>query len=137
MSFYGIYCVPFYSINDCPVNGKWNSCFLDLSFMGFQHFSEGKLYSSTSLIYFYCIAYRNNIVSWQYKFIQGPDGDISEAQINIVELTEVPNFDSKESRFTDFIDVTKGKPRCIILLFYATFYTYYLVHLGYWIWMKT
>ena len=29
----------------------------------FQLFSEGKLYSSTSLIYIYCIAYRNNIVS--------------------------------------------------------------------------
>ena len=58
-----------------------------------------------------------SLVNGTYELIQDPDGDISEAQINIVELTEVPNFDSKESRFTDFIDVTKGKPRCIILLF--------------------
>ena len=54
MLFYGILCVPFYSINDCPVNRKWMVVFLSVQF-----FSEGKLYSSTSLIYY--IAYRNII----------------------------------------------------------------------------
>ena len=63
--------------------------------------------------------------------------ELHEAQNNIVELTEVPNSDSKELKLTNFIDSIKGKPRCIILLFYATFYTYFLVHLSYWSWMKT
>ena len=52
-----------------------------------------------------------------YELIQEPDGDISEAQANVAELTEVPNVDSEESKSNDSIDVTKGKPRCIILLF--------------------
>ena len=97
-----------------------------------------------------------SLVDGTYEFIQEPDKDTSkvqvnimednedlkvnqkskselhEAQNNVVELTEVPNSDSKELKLTNFIDSTKGKPRCIILLFYATFYTYCLVHLSYW-----
>jgi hypothetical protein len=65
-----------------------------------------------------------------YEFIQEPDGDFSVAQA-IVELIEAPNSDSEGPKSTDFIDVTKGKPRCIILLFYAT-YLYLFVHLSYW-----
>ena len=52
-----------------------------------------------------------------YEFIQEPDGNISEAQANVIELTEVPNSDSEEPKPTDPIDTTTGKPRCIILLF--------------------
>ena len=52
-----------------------------------------------------------------YELIQEPDGDISEAQANVVELTEVPNSDSEEPKSADSIDTTTGKPRCIILLF--------------------
>ena len=52
-----------------------------------------------------------------YKFIREPDGDISEAQANIIELTEVPNSDSEEPKSTDSIDTTTGKTRCIILFF--------------------
>ena len=66
-----------------------------------------------------------------YELAQESDGNISKAQVIVVELTEVPNVDSEELKLTDFIDVTKGKPRCIILLFYATYY-YFLVHLSYW-----
>ena len=58
--------------------------------------------------------------------------ELHEAQNNVVELTKVPNSDSKELKLTNFIDSTKGKPWCIILLFYATFYIYCLVHLSYW-----
>ena len=72
-----------------------------------------------------------SLVDGTHGFIQDPDGNISEAQTHVVELTEVPNDVSEESKFTDSIDVTKGKPRCIILLFYATHY-YFLVHLSYW-----
>ena len=53
-----------------------------------------------------------------YELIQEPDGDISEAQANVVELTEVPNSDSEEPKSIDSIDTTTGKPRCIILLFF-------------------
>ena len=52
-----------------------------------------------------------------YEFIQEPDGNISEAQANILELTEVPNSDSEELKPTNSINTTEGKPRCIILLF--------------------
>ena len=43
--------------------------------------------------------------------------ELHEAQNNVVELTEVPNSDSKELKLTNFIDSIKGKPWCIILLF--------------------
>ena len=52
-----------------------------------------------------------------YELIQEPDGDFSDAQINAAELTEIPNLDSEEPRFTDSIDTSTGKPRSIILLF--------------------
>ena len=46
-----------------------------------------------------------------YELIQEPDGDFSEAQANIAELTEVLNPDSEEPKASDPIDATKGKPR--------------------------
>ena len=52
-----------------------------------------------------------------YELIQEPDGDFSEAQANVVELIEAPNSDSEEPKFTDSIDNSAGKPRCIIPLF--------------------
>ena len=53
-----------------------------------------------------------------YELTQEPDGDFSsEAQANVIELTEAPNFDSEEPNFTDPTDTSTGKPRCIILLF--------------------
>ena len=52
-----------------------------------------------------------------YELIQEPDEDFSEAQDNIVKLTKAPNSDSEEPKSTDSIDIIKGKPRCIILLF--------------------
>ena len=45
-----------------------------------------------------------------YELIQEPDGDFSEAQANVVELTEAPNSDSEEPKSTDSIDTTTGKP---------------------------
>ena len=86
--------------------------------MNSQLYREGKLYSSTSL--FPIIAFHIEVTplaDGTYELIQELDGDISDAQGNIVELTEVPNFDSEEPKTTDSIDATEGKPRCIILLF--------------------
>ena len=78
--------------------------------MNLQLYSEGKLYSSTSL--FPIIVFHIEItplVDGTYKLIQEPDGDISEAQANVVELIEVPNSDSEEPKSTDSIDNTTGK----------------------------
>ena len=83
-----------------------------------QLYSEGKLYSRTSL--FPTIAFHietTSLADGTYELIQELDGDISEAQANVVELTEVPNPDSEEPKASDPIDSTKGKPRYIILLF--------------------
>ena len=44
-----------------------------------------------------------------YNFIQELDGDASEAQANVVELTEASNSDSEEPKSTDSIDNTTGK----------------------------
>ena len=85
----------------------------------FQPFSEGKLYSSTSLI-FPNIAFHIEVTplaDGTYELIQDPDGDFSEPQVNTVELTETPNSNSEEPQLTDSIDTDTGKPRCIILLF--------------------
>ena len=71
-----------------------------------------------------------------YELTQDLDGDFSKAQANTVELTEAPNFDSEDPESTDPIATNTGKPRCIILLFYATYYCF-LLHLCYWSWVKT
>ena len=73
-----------------------------------------------------------------YEFIHEPDGDISEARANVVELIEAPNSDSEEPKSTDSIDTITGKTRCIILLFLNyTIQNCLLVHLSYWSLMKT
>ena len=90
--------------------------------MIFQLFSEGKLYLSTSLIPTTALHIEIiSLVDGTYKLIQEPDEDFSEAQANI-DIIEAPNFDSEELKSTDSIDITTGKPRCIILLFCATYY---------------
>ena len=82
-----------------------------------------------------------SLIDETYEFIQEPDEDTSEVQVNIMEdnedlnvnpkfkselhevqtniteLTEVPNSDSEELKPTNSIDSTEGKPRCIIPLF--------------------
>jgi hypothetical protein len=51
-----------------------------------------------------------------YELVQEPDGDIFEAEANIIELTEVPNSNSEESKASDPIDAIEGKHQCIIPL---------------------
>ena len=63
--------------------------------------------------YFPTIAFHieiTTLVDGTYELIQEPDGDISEAQANIVELTEAPNSHSEEPKSTESIDITTGKP---------------------------
>ena len=85
-----------------------------------QLFSEENLYSSIVPYYFPTIAFHIEITplpDGTYELIQEPYEDISEAQTNVVELTEVLNSNSEEPKLTDPIDTTTGKTRCIILLF--------------------
>ena len=82
-------------------------------------YSEGKLYSSTSL-YFQTFAFHIEVtplVDGTYELIQEPNGDFSETQVNSVELTEAPNSNSEEPQPTNSIDTDTGKPWCIIPLF--------------------
>ena len=75
------------------MNKKMNGCFLDLSFIKNQLFSEGKLYSSTSLIS--SIALHIEIillVNGMHEFIQKPDGDIYEVQVNNKDISEVKSM---------------------------------------------
>ena len=68
-----------------------------------------------------------------YELTQEPDGDFSEAQANIVELTEAPNSDSEDPKSTDFRDNNTGKPRYIFPLFLNYIIQYcLLVLLSYW-----
>ena len=101
-----------------PSKVKIIKIYLNIYFIGLHLYSEGKLYSSTSL--FSTIAFHieaTPLADGTYELIHEPDGDISEAQANVAELTEVPNPNSEEQKPTDFIDITKGKSRCIIPLF--------------------
>ena len=123
--FMEFFVFPFYFINICS-KVKLLSLILNVYFIGFQLFSEGKLYSSASLIFSNIALHieTTSLADRTYELIQEPDGDIS---------SEAPNSNSEELKSTDSIDSTEGNPRCIILLFsnYATYY-YLLVHLSYW-----
>ena len=91
---------------------------LDCLIIKLQLDSEEKLYSSTSLIPTTALHIEIiSLVDGTYELIQEPDGDISEAQANVVDLTEVPNFDSEEPKSTDSIDTNIGQPRYILPLF--------------------
>ena len=48
-----------------PGKVKIIKIYLNIYFIGFQLFSEAKLYSSTSLIFKYCISFRNHPANWQ------------------------------------------------------------------------
>ena len=97
---------------------KWMVFFLTWVLFENQLFSEGKLYSSTSLISTIALYIEIiSLVNGMHGFIQEPDRNISEARVIVVELTEVLNPDLEELTLTDSIDSSKGKPWCIILLF--------------------
>ena len=109
MLFYGVLCVPFYSI----------SLVLIFTLLDFNCIVK-ESYTQASHYFFPTIAFHIEITPLAdetYEFIQEPDGDISEAQANVIELTEVPNSDSEEPKHTDSTDTPEGKPRCKILLF--------------------
>ena len=70
-----------------PSKVKIIKIYLNIYFIGLQLYSEGKLYSSTSL-YFQTFAFHIEVtllVDGTYEIIQEPDGDFSsEAQVNLL-----------------------------------------------------
>ena len=69
------------------------SSVLNIYFIGFQLFSEGKLYLSTSLISTTALHIEIiSLVDGTYELIQEPDVDISKAQVNITEDNEDLNM---------------------------------------------
>ena len=70
-----------------------------------------------------------SLANGMYKLIQESEGNIYEAQVNVMELTEVSNLDSEESKRTDSIDTIEGKPRCIILLFFLIMQLIIIIYL--------
>ena len=65
---------------------------LDCLIIKLQLYSEEKLYSSTSLTQIIASHIEaTSLADETYELIQEPDGDISKAQANFAELTEVPN----------------------------------------------
>ena len=64
-----------------------------MSYFENQLFSEGKLYSSTSLISTTALHIEIiSLVDGTYKLIQEPDEDISEAQVNVTGDNEDLNM---------------------------------------------
>ena len=74
----------------------------------------------STLLFFPLIAFHIEITllaDGTYELIQDSDGDFSEAQTNIVELTKAPNLDSEDPKSSDSLDINTGKPRYIFPLF--------------------
>jgi hypothetical protein len=89
MLFYGIYLCSLLLYKQLPSEVKLLSLILNVYFIGFQLFSEGKLYLNTSLISSTALHIEIiSLVDGTYELIQEPDGDISEAQVNITEDNE-------------------------------------------------
>ena len=69
-----------------PSKVTFLSLVLNVYFIGFQLFSEGKLYSSTSLISNTALHIETiSLVDGTYELIQEPDEDIFKVQDNITE----------------------------------------------------
>ena len=113
---------------------------LSLILNDFQLFSEGKLYSSTSLNSKYCIAYRNNIVSrrniWAYP---GTRRGILWSSGQHCGINWSPEFlFGRTSTYWLYRHRYRQAPvHNPIILNYATYSYFLLVHLSYWSWLKT
>ena len=86
-------------------------------FVGLQLYSEGKLYSSTSLIPTIAFHIEATSLAENVQTHPGTRRGYFWSLGQRTELTEVSNPDSEEPKASDPIDSTEGKPRCIILLF--------------------
>ena len=123
-----------------PNKVKIIKIYLNIYFIGLPLYSEEMLYSSTSLIFKYCISYRNHPASWRnIRAHPGARRGLFWSSGQHGRFNWGPKLGSEEPEITDPIDTSAGKPRCIILLIsnYATYRFYLLVHLSCWSWLKT
>ena len=106
MLFYGVCYVYFLLYKLLPSKVTLLSSILSVYFIGFQIFSEGKLYISTSLISSTALHIETiSLVNGMYEFIQEPDEDTSEVQVNIMEDNEDLNM-TRSSR----VNCMKSRP---------------------------
>jgi len=127
----------FYSINDCPVNqNKWL-----FVWFGFLLFSEGKLYSSTSLISNFCISYRH--YSDSRRHLRAHPGSRwgfffwSSSQHCRTNRSPELCF-GRANLYWSYRQLYRQAPvHNPINLNYATYGYYLLAHLSCWSWMKT
>ena len=123
-----------------PSKVKFLSLILNVYFIGFQLFSEGKLYSSTSLISNHCIEYRNNIVSrWNIRAHPGARLRFfwSSGQRCWTNWSSELWFGRAKVHWLHRHIYRQAPAHNPIILNYTTYYYYLLVHLSYWSWLKT
>ena len=124
-----------------PSKVKIIKIYLNIYFIGLPLYSEEKLYSSTSLIFKYCISYRNHPASW--RNIRAHPG----ARMGFFFWSS-----GQHCRTNRSLELWFGRARFYwpyrylyrqapehnpIILNYATYHYYLLVHLSYWSWIKT
>ena len=140
MLFYGVYLCLLLLYKQLPSKVKLLSLVLNVYFIGLQLFSEGKLYSSTSLISNYCIIYRNNIVC--RRNIRAHPGTRrgyfwSPGQCCWTNWSSAFRFGRAKAYWLFRHHWRQALVHNPIILNYTTYCYYLLVHLSYWSWMKT
>ena len=115
-----------------PSKVKIIKIYLNIYFIGFQLFSEGKLYSSTSLIFNFCISYRNHPASW--RNIRAHPGARrgfffwSPSQLCWINWNSEPRFRRTPVYWLHRHPYRQAPVHNPIILNYATYCYYLLVH---------
>ena len=140
MLFYGVYLCLLLLYKQLPSKVKLLSLVLIVYFIGLQLYSEGKLYSSTSLISNYCIAYRNNIAS--RRNIRAHPGARrgffwNSGQRCWINCRPELRFGRAKAYWLYRHHYRQAPVHNPIISNYNHLVCYLLVHLSYWSWMKT
>ena len=123
-----------------PNKVKLLGLILNVYFIGFQLFSEEKLYSSTSLNSKYCIAYRNNIASRRnIRTYSGTRRGFlwCSDQRCWINWNSEPRFGRTPVYWLHRHLYRQAPEHNPIISNYATYHHYLFVHLSCWSWLKT
>ena len=140
MLFYGVYLCLLLLYKQLPSKVKVLSLVLNVYFIGLQLFSEGKLYSSTSLISNFCIAYRNNLASRRnIRAHPGAGREFlwSSSKYCWNNWSHELYFGRAKIYWLYRHHWRQAPVHNSIILNCTTYYSYLLVHLSYWSWLKT